>query len=139
MRELMRLLHTIKGSARMAGAMRLGELVHDMEARIETAMALPHLPDGLSDDLLARYDVAMTCSRACSKADRSSCRHCLGRLQHRPRRRLPRPARAGDRADDGDSEAAERQPVRRKLRRRNLSCASAPTCSTGWSTRPARC
>jgi len=29
-RELMRHLHTVKGSARMAGAMRLGELVHEM-------------------------------------------------------------------------------------------------------------
>jgi chemosensory pili system protein ChpA (sensor histidine kinase/response regulator) len=59
MRELMRLLHTIKGSARMAGAMRLGELVHDMETRVEAAMALPSLPAELTDDLLARYDVAM--------------------------------------------------------------------------------
>jgi chemosensory pili system protein ChpA (sensor histidine kinase/response regulator) len=59
MRELMRLLHTVKGSARMAGAMRLGELVHDMETRVESAMALPQLPPALVDDLLARYDVAM--------------------------------------------------------------------------------
>jgi len=60
MRELMRLLHTIKGSARMTGAMRLGELVHDMETRIEAAMALPRLPDDFVDALLARYDIAMT-------------------------------------------------------------------------------
>ena len=60
MRELMRLLHTVKGSARMTGAMRLGELVHDMETRIEAAMALPQLPTALVDDLLARYDTAMT-------------------------------------------------------------------------------
>jgi chemosensory pili system protein ChpA (sensor histidine kinase/response regulator) len=58
MRELMRLLHTVKGSARMAGAMRLGELVHDMETRIESAMALPQLPPELVDDLLGRYDRA---------------------------------------------------------------------------------
>jgi chemosensory pili system protein ChpA (sensor histidine kinase/response regulator) len=60
LRELMRLLHTIKGSARMSGAMRLGELVHDMEARIETAMGLSEPPRTLTDDLLARYDLAMT-------------------------------------------------------------------------------
>jgi len=60
MRELMRLLHTVKGSARMAGAMRLGELLHDMETRIEAAMTLPQLPAELADGLLARYDVAMT-------------------------------------------------------------------------------
>jgi chemosensory pili system protein ChpA (sensor histidine kinase/response regulator) len=56
----MRLLHTVKGSARMAGAMRLGELMHDMETRVESAMAAPQLPAELTDDLLARYDVAMT-------------------------------------------------------------------------------
>ncbi|MEI6737026.1 MAG: response regulator, partial [Pseudomonadota bacterium] len=32
--ELARLLHTLKGSARMAGLMRLGELAHAMETRI---------------------------------------------------------------------------------------------------------
>ncbi|MET0683604.1 MAG: Hpt domain-containing protein [Casimicrobiaceae bacterium] len=34
-RQLRRTLHTIKGSARMAGAMRLGELVHLMESRLD--------------------------------------------------------------------------------------------------------
>ena len=34
---LKRLLHTLKGSARMAGAMRIGELAHGMEERILTA------------------------------------------------------------------------------------------------------
>jgi chemosensory pili system protein ChpA (sensor histidine kinase/response regulator) len=32
--QLQRLLHTLKGSARMAGAMRMGELIHGMESRI---------------------------------------------------------------------------------------------------------
>lgn len=36
--ELQRALHTLKGSARMAGAMRLGELVHRMEDRVVAAM-----------------------------------------------------------------------------------------------------
>jgi chemosensory pili system protein ChpA (sensor histidine kinase/response regulator) len=53
---LMRLLHTVKGSARMAGAMRLGQLVHDMETRIEAASALSHVPGALVDDLIARHD-----------------------------------------------------------------------------------
>ena len=35
---LRRLLHTLKGSARMAGAIRLGELCHLMEGRIESAL-----------------------------------------------------------------------------------------------------
>lgn len=33
--QLLRLLHTVKGSARMAGAMALGQHMHDMESRIE--------------------------------------------------------------------------------------------------------
>ncbi len=35
-----RLLHTLKGSARMAGAMAMGELIHFMETRLERAVAL---------------------------------------------------------------------------------------------------
>jgi chemosensory pili system protein ChpA (sensor histidine kinase/response regulator) len=54
--SLMRLLHTVKGSARMAGAMRLGQLVHAMETRAEAAIALPRLPAALIDDLVTRYD-----------------------------------------------------------------------------------
>jgi chemosensory pili system protein ChpA (sensor histidine kinase/response regulator) len=38
-RNLQRSLHTLKGSARMAGAMRLGELTHRVEDRVENAMA----------------------------------------------------------------------------------------------------
>ena len=60
LRELMRLLHTIKGSARMAGAMRLGELMHDMESRVEAAIGAAAVPARFADDLLARYDIALT-------------------------------------------------------------------------------
>ena len=38
-RNLQRSLHTLKGSARMAGAMRLGELTHRVEDRVESALA----------------------------------------------------------------------------------------------------
>jgi chemosensory pili system protein ChpA (sensor histidine kinase/response regulator) len=58
-RDLMRQLHTVKGSARMAGAMRLGELVHDMETRIESAMQLASVPGVIVDDLHGQYDRAM--------------------------------------------------------------------------------
>ena len=37
--EVLRGLHTLKGSARLAGAMRLGELAHRMESSVET---IPH-------------------------------------------------------------------------------------------------
>jgi chemosensory pili system protein ChpA (sensor histidine kinase/response regulator) len=58
-RELMRQMHTAKGSARMAGAMRLGELVHEMETRIEAAMQLVNVPHVIIEDLQSQYDHAV--------------------------------------------------------------------------------
>ena len=55
-RLLLRHLHTLKGSARMAGAMRLGEAVHDIEANVETAARLHEIPPTLLDELLAAHD-----------------------------------------------------------------------------------
>ncbi len=48
--DLQRVLHTLKGSARMAGVMRLGELVHRMEDRVISAIK-GHRDDALWDDL----------------------------------------------------------------------------------------
>jgi chemosensory pili system protein ChpA (sensor histidine kinase/response regulator) len=52
---LKRTLHTFKGSARMAGAMRLGELTHLMESRLPenaaVGRATPALLDALDNDL----------------------------------------------------------------------------------------
>ena len=54
-RQLRRTLHTFKGSARMAGAMRLGELAHQMESRLSIGDALvastPELFEALDTDL----------------------------------------------------------------------------------------
>jgi chemosensory pili system protein ChpA (sensor histidine kinase/response regulator) len=50
---LKRLLHTIKGSARMAGAMRIGEIAHEMEDRVLAAAKLQDQAgywNGLEDD-----------------------------------------------------------------------------------------
>ncbi len=53
--DLRRTLHTFKGSARMAGAMRLGELTHLMESRLldgdGLAAASPELFEALETDL----------------------------------------------------------------------------------------
>jgi chemosensory pili system protein ChpA (sensor histidine kinase/response regulator) len=54
--SLRRSLHTLKGSARMAGAIRLGELCHVMESRIETALEAPELPADLFEELEERMD-----------------------------------------------------------------------------------
>ncbi|MBK9608347.1 MAG: Hpt domain-containing protein [Betaproteobacteria bacterium] len=53
--DLRRTLHTLKGSARMAGAMRLGELTHLMESRLMAGQRevdpSPELFDALDSDL----------------------------------------------------------------------------------------
>jgi len=49
-------LHTLKGSARMAGAIRLGELAHVMESRIEFALEAGELSAAVFDDLQGQMD-----------------------------------------------------------------------------------
>jgi len=53
---LRRVLHTLKGSARMAGVMSLGELTHHMETRVEDAVVLKSNPPTLFDDLEGSTD-----------------------------------------------------------------------------------
>jgi chemosensory pili system protein ChpA (sensor histidine kinase/response regulator) len=53
---LQRTLHTLKGSARMCGAMALGELTHHMETRVENALTLKELPATLFEELEVSYD-----------------------------------------------------------------------------------
>ncbi|MBC3917785.1 response regulator [Undibacterium sp. CY18W] len=58
--SIARLMHTIKGSARMAGAMGLGQHIHDMESRIESLMhGGSAVRASLLDDLMARHDHSM--------------------------------------------------------------------------------
>src|SRR6266700_86424 len=53
---LQRVLHTLKGSSRMAGAMAIGELTHRMETRVENAMAVKILPATLFEELETSWD-----------------------------------------------------------------------------------
>ncbi|KON81157.1 Hpt domain-containing protein [Azoarcus sp. PA01] len=54
-----RLLHTLKGSARMAGAMTLGQHVHELEAQLVAALEAGQEPSGgLIDELTAGLDRA---------------------------------------------------------------------------------
>jgi chemosensory pili system protein ChpA (sensor histidine kinase/response regulator) len=53
---LQRSLHTLKGSARMAGAMALGQLTHSMETRVENALQLPVIPPAIFEGLMSSYD-----------------------------------------------------------------------------------
>ncbi|MBU1363685.1 MAG: Hpt domain-containing protein [Gammaproteobacteria bacterium] len=52
-----RLLHTFKGSARMAGAMNLGEATHQLEARLEEAVRAGHVTPAFIDEIESGCDV----------------------------------------------------------------------------------
>jgi chemosensory pili system protein ChpA (sensor histidine kinase/response regulator) len=56
-RRLARLFHTLKGSARMAGAMNLGELTHAIETRMQEAQEASSAPLQLIDDIDNAFDV----------------------------------------------------------------------------------
>lgn len=51
-----RLLHTLKGSARMVGAMNLGQSLHDLETSLERARSQAPSDQGIIDDLEAALD-----------------------------------------------------------------------------------
>ncbi len=53
---LLRLLHTLKGSARMTGALQLGELIHAMESHVETAFHERNISDSALDQLESEFD-----------------------------------------------------------------------------------
>ncbi len=57
-RSLQRALHTLKGSARMAGAMGCGELLHSMEDRIDQAVRMKSVQPAVIDGLETSYDRA---------------------------------------------------------------------------------
>ncbi len=57
-RSLQRALHTLKGSARMAGAMGCGELLHSMEDRIDQAVRMNSVQPATIDGLETSYDRA---------------------------------------------------------------------------------
>ncbi|CAM9687545.1 unnamed protein product, partial [Phaeothamnion confervicola] len=85
---MQRALHTLKGSARMAGAMGLGELTHNMETRVENAIALNLTPGQFFDDLETSYDrIGLL----------------LERVQH--------PQAAGEPAAEAPAAAAVQEPV----------------------------
>lgn len=56
---LLRALHTVKGSARMAGAMRLGQHTHALETQVENMLHAGTTSPAAFDELLANYDQAV--------------------------------------------------------------------------------
>ena len=63
----MRTLHTFKGGARLAGAMRLGEMAHVLESAIERLSAQHGLQTHELDPLVARADAMATAFEALRK------------------------------------------------------------------------
>jgi chemosensory pili system protein ChpA (sensor histidine kinase/response regulator) len=55
-RALHRLFHTLKGSARMAGAMTLGEITHAIESHVEQAAKTGSAPVELIEDIENAFD-----------------------------------------------------------------------------------
>ena len=91
--SLLRSLHTLKGSARMAGAMSLGQHLHDMETRIENIMRLGSPSLLAIEDLLIRYDQAL---------------HMFEQLQNP---QAGKPAQTDAMSPDGESQLQPAQPV----------------------------
>ena len=58
-RTLARLLHTLKGSARMAGAMNLGEMAHGIETRVEQASKAGAVSLDVIDEIDNAYDLVL--------------------------------------------------------------------------------
>jgi chemosensory pili system protein ChpA (sensor histidine kinase/response regulator) len=66
--EVLRALHTLKGSARLAGAMRLGEMAHKIESEIES-MGSEAAASQDFESLLSRFDAMQTNFEALRRAD----------------------------------------------------------------------
>ncbi len=66
--EVLRSLHTLKGSARLAGAMRLGEMAHRFESAVE-ALGSEGLQAGQIEPLLHRFDRLQDAFVALCRAD----------------------------------------------------------------------
>ncbi len=65
--EVLRVLHTLKGSARLAGAMRLGEMAHHMESSIEQ-IGTEQVQSVQLEPLLTRFDALQSTFDALGKA-----------------------------------------------------------------------
>ncbi|HRP74796.1 MAG TPA: Hpt domain-containing protein [Rhodocyclaceae bacterium] len=65
-----RLLHTLKGSARMAGAMTLGEHLHRMESRLEKLPSGGVVPASVLDEIVSGLDQASQMVGALARGER---------------------------------------------------------------------
>jgi chemosensory pili system protein ChpA (sensor histidine kinase/response regulator) len=116
-RTLARLLHTMKGSARMVGAMNLGEITHAIETRIEDAHRTGVAPLELIDEIDSAYDAVI---------------QIVERLQHGETLELPETTQetvpaAGEIADSFVAPATHKVSAAPAVNRRDESRLSADT------------
>ncbi|KYC28895.1 hypothetical protein ACY05_03245 [Sterolibacterium denitrificans] len=116
--HLQRLLHTLKGSARMAGAMRMGELVHGIETRLiqATRHGTPPVPAFL-DDLETCFDRALGMFDGLIRIERGDAAAGEGAAGETPATaaETPAPAAVADGAE-AMAEVAETTSQRTQLR-----------------------
>jgi chemosensory pili system protein ChpA (sensor histidine kinase/response regulator) len=77
--EVLRALHTLKGSARLAGALRLGEMAHRVESEIEQIGSATAPAEDL-DALLTRFDAMQANFDALRRADATSTENAVEAL-----------------------------------------------------------
>jgi chemosensory pili system protein ChpA (sensor histidine kinase/response regulator) len=104
---LLRTLHTVKGSARMAGAMRIGQHTHELETQVENMVHAGTTAPAAFDELMANYDTGAGAVRAAGAAGPGTRRAACGRTP-------PPPSRW------------------RRWKRARRWCGCAPTSSTAW-------
>ncbi|THF63844.1 response regulator [Pseudothauera nasutitermitis] len=90
--RLARQLHTLKGSARMTGAMNLGEHVHQMETTLEAARRAGSDPAAIIDELESSLDLAEQAIDALASGDTGAPRPPSAPLAAAPGDDAPRPA-----------------------------------------------
>lgn len=133
-RSLHRLFHTLKGSARMAGAMMLGEITHAIEARVEQAAkagsATPELIDEIEFtlDSVAQILERMQQGETVDTAPRLKPRKVNRALQHLMMNPGPVPWFR-------PTIVSLLQKERKKLRSSVRHCVFVPILLTSWSTR----
>ena len=114
----LRTLHTLKGSARLAGAMRLGERAHRMESEIET-LGSEGADRAVDRATATRFDALQATFDALRAADDA--------VQTRTGRNVPSPRRA-----------APRTPVELPRRRRSRRPSRRARRSSPLPTQPGR-
>ena len=121
--ESLRVLHTLKGSSRLAGAMRLGEMTHRMESAIE-ALGSESFQSSQIEPMLARFDALQAIFDGL---------RTLARETHQP---VERPAEAQETAAGAAAPvaAAPSHPILDRRARGRAAGALAPARQAGGQT-----